>query len=87
VPVEKALSAAQKQVVPEQVVSESAAEVVEAAAVAAALTLLLPLSVPVPYRMQQINQAVELFFAWLKVQQLITTQQVRKGAWKNYLFM
>lgn len=85
-PVEKALSAAQKQVVPEQVVSESAAEVVEAAAVAA-LTLLLPLSVPVPYRMQQINQAVELFFAWLKVQQLITTQQVRKGAWKNYLFM
>jgi hypothetical protein len=83
VPVEKALSAAQKQVVPEQVVSESAAEVVEAAA----LTLLLPLSVPVPYRMQQINQAVELFFAWLKVQQLITTQQVRKGAWKNYLFM
>jgi hypothetical protein len=73
-------------VVPEQVVSESAAEVVEAAAVAA-LTLLLPLSVPVPYRMQQINQAVELFFAWLKVQQLITTQQVRKGAWKNYLFM
>jgi hypothetical protein len=86
VPVEKALSAAQKQVVPEQVVSESAAEVVEAAAVAA-LTLLLPLSVPVPYRMQQINQAVELFFAWLKVQQLITTQQVRKGAWKNYLFM
>jgi hypothetical protein len=84
--VEKALSAAQKQVVPEQVVSESAAEVVEAAAVAA-LTLLLPLSVPVPYRMQQINQAVELFFAWLKVQQLITTQQVRKGAWKNYLFM
>jgi hypothetical protein len=37
--------------------------------------------------MQQINQAVELFFAWLKVQQLITTQQVRKGAWKNYLFM
>jgi hypothetical protein len=84
--VETALSAAQKQVVPEQVVSESAAEVVEAAAVAA-LTLLLPLSVPVPYRMQQINQAVELFFAWLKVQQLITTQQVRKGAWKNYLFM
>jgi hypothetical protein len=84
--VEKALSAAQKQVVPEQVVSESAAEVVAAAAVAA-LTLLLPLSVPVPYRMQQINQAVELFFAWLKVQQLITTQQVRKGAWKNYLFM
>ena len=81
-PVEKALSAAQKQVVPEQVVSESAAEVA-----AAALTLLLPLSVPVPYRMQQINQAVELFFAWLKVQQLITTQQVRKGAWKNYLFM
>jgi hypothetical protein len=48
---------------------------------------LLPLSVPVPCRMQQINQAVELFFAWLKVQQLITNQQVRKGAWKNYRFM
>ena len=76
------LSAPQKQVEEEVVVSESAAEVV-----AAALTLLLPLSVPVPCRMQQINQAVELFFAWLKVQQLITTQQVRKGAWKNYLFM
>jgi hypothetical protein len=37
--------------------------------------------------MQQINQAVELFFAWLKVQQLITNQQVRKDAWKNYHFM
>ena len=77
------LSAPQKQVVAKEVVTEPAEE----AEVEVALTLLLPLSVPVPCRMQQINQAVELFFAWLKVQQLITTQQVRKGAWKNYLFM